>query len=79
MNSARAFAARIVKTAPAGTAARERSCRSRGRRCISERNPAFPVRADPEHVEKDMQKLTDDFIKEVEKIAENKEKELMEL
>ena len=30
-------------------------------------------------VEKDMQKLTDDYIKEVEKIAEEKEKELMEL
>ena len=30
-------------------------------------------------VEKDMQKLTDDFIKEVEKIADDKEKELMEL
>ena len=29
--------------------------------------------------EKDLQKLTDDFIKEVEKIGENKEKELMEL
>lgn len=30
-------------------------------------------------VEKDMQKLTDDYIKEVDKIAANKEKELMEL
>ena len=30
-------------------------------------------------LEGDMQKLTDDFIKEVEKIAEKKEKELMEL
>ena len=30
-------------------------------------------------VEKDMQKLTDDYIKEVEKIADAKEKELMEL
>ncbi len=30
-------------------------------------------------VEKDMQKMTDDYIKEVEKIAEDKEKELMEL
>ncbi len=29
--------------------------------------------------EKDLQKLTDDYIKEVDKIAENKEKELMEL
>ena len=29
--------------------------------------------------EKDLQKLTDDFIKEVEKIGEAKEKELMEL
>ncbi len=30
-------------------------------------------------VEKDMQKMTDDYIKEVEKIADDKEKELMEL
>lgn len=30
-------------------------------------------------IEKDMQKLTDDYIKEVDKIAANKEKELMEL
>ena len=30
-------------------------------------------------VEKDMQKMTDDYIKEVEKIADEKEKELMEL
>ena len=31
------------------------------------------------NVEKDMQKLTDDFIKEVDKITDKKEKELMEL
>ena len=30
-------------------------------------------------VEKDMQKLTDDYIKEVDKIAAKKEQELMEL
>ena len=29
--------------------------------------------------EKDMQKLTDDWIKEIEKIAEKKEKELFEI
>ena len=30
-------------------------------------------------IEKDMQKLTDDYIKEVERIADEKEKELMEI
>ena len=30
-------------------------------------------------IEKDLQKLTDDYIKEVERIADEKEKELMEI
>ena len=30
-------------------------------------------------IEKDMKKLTDDYIKEVERIADEKEKELMEI
>ncbi len=34
---------------------------------------------DLKDMEKDLQKLTDDYIKEVEKIGDNKEKELMEL